>query len=148
MGNSLPPHTLKIHKYFAKNPHPFPHLHLNSKHSIPKISQYSMHNASRYKHNTCNPPKCLMCRSSFECADLARDPSFSDSAPFAGNRVFRVAGPLASTPTDSFPGIGGGEWQDVCRCFYTFYKGGEKGWEWGKWGNHTLYYIVDILKHQ
>lgn len=48
-----------------------------------------------------------MCRSSFECADLARDPSFSDSAPFAGNRVFRVAGPLASTPTDSFPGTGG-----------------------------------------
>lgn len=44
---------------------------------------------------------------SFECADLARDPSFSDSAPFAGNSVFRVAGPLASTPTDSFPGIGG-----------------------------------------
>ena len=35
MGNSLPPHTLQIHKYFAKNPHPFPHLHLKSKHTYP-----------------------------------------------------------------------------------------------------------------
>ena len=65
------------------------------------------------------PPQRSACGSSFECADLARDPSFSDSAPFAGNRVPRVAGQLASE-TDSFP-FGGGQ-VDV----YSAHEGGEK----------------------
>lgn len=88
------------------------------------------------------PPKGLRCRSSFECADLARDPSFSDSAPFAGNRIFRVAGPLASTPTDSFPGIGG----ESGGCI-QWHKSGKEGVRMRKWKKHIKIQRICQISH-